>query len=96
MCQYLKYDGKHITNKCGAPQGSICRPLLFIITLNDIGNISQFRCSIYKLMIHVLTFTEEKRITQICELSTRQIKLPVWLKSNNLLLNVQNTCTIVF
>ena len=43
--QYVIYDGIQSTTlpiSCGAPHSSILEPLVFIITMNDIGNVSEF------------------------------------------------------
>ena len=61
--EYVIYDGVKsdtLPIKCGVPQGSILGPLLFICSMNDIGNISYFSHTI--LYAHDTSFTKWKRL----------------------------------
>ena len=97
--QYVIYDGVQSATlpiKCGVPQGSILGPLLFICSMNDIGNISDF--------LYTILYADDTSVllngnnyTNLIELLNSELeKLSIWLKCNKLTLNVQKTYYMVF
>ena len=97
--QYVSYNNsnselKHI--KCGVPQGSILGPVLFILYINDMCEVSK--------LLNIILFADDTSIFY----STRNIvditrtvnnaleKLDIWFTVNKLSLNVNKTNFIMF
>ena len=97
--QYVFYVGVQSATlpiKCGVPQGSILGPLLFICSKNDIGNISDFLYTILYADDTSVLLNGNNYSNLIKLLNSELEKLSIWLKSNNLTLNVQKTYYMVF
>ena len=97
--QYVIYDGEKsdtLPIKCGVPQGSILGPLLFICSMNDIGNISDFLYTILYADDTSVLLNGKDYAHLIGLLNTELEKVSIWLKANKLSLNVKKTYYVVF
>ena len=90
----VKYDTLPI--KCGVPRGSILGPLLFICSMNDIGNSSDFLYTILYADDTSVLLNVKNYAHLIGLLSTELEKVSIWLKANKLSLNVKKSYYMVF
>ena len=97
--QYVTYDvfeSKVLPIKYGVPQGSILWPLLFIIYMNDIFNVSNFLFTILYADDTCVVLGGKSLENLITLLNQELHLLYVWLQSNKLTLNYRKTCYIIF
>ena len=97
--QYVIYDGKQSMThniKCGVPQGSILGPLLFIIYVNDVCNVSNLLLSIMYADDTAVLLSGKSLNDLLDILNTELDLLCNWLQSNTLSLDTQKTFFLLF
>ena len=94
FCNGKKSELRTIT--CGVPQGSVLGPLLFLLYINDLPNISS-RLKFYLFADDTNIFYESSDLEVLERTVNKELnKLSLWLNANRLALNISKTNFVIF
>ena len=97
--QYVEYDGEKSDYKnisCGVPQGSILGPLLFLLYINDLSDVSEKLFSLLFADDSNMFITGRNVNDLISEMNTELEHIIIWLNVNKLSLNLKKTHFMIF
>ena len=97
--QYVFYNGVSSDVKvisCGVPQGSVLGPLLFLLYINDLPNISE-KLEFFLFADDTNIYFESHDLKLLEKTVNQELKkLSLWLNVNRLALNVAKTNFVIF
>ena len=97
--QYVSVNGSNsnlLSITCGVPQDSVLGPLLFLIYINDLPNVSK-KLTFYLFADDTNIYYESKDLFNLIKIVNKELRLvKKWLDANKLSLNIDKTNYIIF
>ena len=97
--KYVSVNGNMsniVSYTCGVPQGSVLGPLLFLIFINDLPNVSK-KLTFYVFADDTNIYYESKNVSDLTRLLNKELRsVKKWLDANKLSLNIAKTNYIIF
>ena len=97
--QYVSINGESSESlgiNCGVPQGSVLGPLLFLLYINDLPNISKV-LNFYLFADDTNIYYESRSLQELEKTINKELnKQYLWLNVNRLSLNIDKTNYIIF
>ena len=97
--QYVSVNGSNsnlLSITCGVRQGSVLGPLLFLIYINDLPNVSK-KLTFYLFADDTNIYCESKNVSDLMRTVNKELRsVKKWLDANKLALNIDKTNYIIF
>ena len=93
---YNGYESELQVMRCGVPQGSILGPMLFLLYINDLTNVSSFFMPILFADDTNLFCTGIDLKNMIRQVNEELAKIYAWVNANKLSLNIDKTNFMLF